>query len=87
MSHTPGHWYSDGLRVWAAQDERLVYIASLKFAGDTEVEPEEAQANSDLIAAAPDLLEACKVARECRWSADTMDALNRAIYKAEGRTA
>ncbi len=58
MSHTPGEWESDGLRVWAYRKEGdallPVYIASLKFHRDYE----EAKANTDLIAAAPEMLAA-----------------------------
>ncbi len=63
MSHTPGPWESDNLRVWAERDyEEQIYIASLKFADDTRLPLEEVEANVCLIAAAPDLLEACQEA-------------------------
>ncbi len=60
MSHTPGPWQADGQRVWANAGDP-VYIASLKFANDSEMTIEEKEANTRLIAAAPDLLAACEV--------------------------
>jgi len=62
--HTPGPWEHDMLRVWAYAgdsedpDSDPLYIASLKFRDDTNVDGDQAWANANLIAAAPDLLKA-----------------------------
>ncbi len=61
MEHTQGEWESDGLRVWAfGPSGGPIYIASLKFANDTDVGSAEATANTHLIKAAPALLKACE---------------------------
>jgi hypothetical protein len=63
LSHTPGPWINDNGLVYGKNTEFLgapswdIYDAS-EWPGHAE----EAQANAKLIAAAPDLLEACRYA-------------------------
>ncbi len=101
--HTPGPWEVDS-------DERtgIVYISShligshdvcdLYHVADCEIiTKENAMANAHLIAAAPDLLEACKAAAACRFVAkhpednkvfwETERTLGKAIAKAEAKDA
>lgn len=59
---TNGPWRSDRQAVLAKGKIADLLIATVH---KTYSEPEEAEANARLIAAAPDLLEACKVAETC----------------------
>ena len=88
--HTPGPWKNDGLRVWAkAPDGDSIYICSLKFISDTKVSYEQAEANTQLLAAAPDLLKVCKTIvdhYQSKWRIDdrenyqkAKDALDKAL--------
>lgn len=100
MQHTKGPWIfkpkdfncaCDGIcnesvgSVFSPSDNR--YVAKIEVdAGDT---PLVEIANAHLIAAAPDLLAACKLALnafEKNWAIDWND-LRRAIDKAEGTSA
>jgi len=94
-SHTPGPWRV--VLVESASDKRtarwFVNAKTLVLA-ETKVLPpmltEQAEANARLIAAAPDLLAACKLTiEENLYLADgdvcTLIHLKRAIAKAEGR--
>jgi hypothetical protein len=54
MTHTPGPWAIDNLRIWASGQEEYT-IAIIPMDGYS---PHQMQANARLIAAAPDLLEA-----------------------------
>lgn len=102
MSHTPGPWRVGGVTqdhdckmcpIFAGSD-RIAQV--LGGANTYEVEDwnEEDMANARLIAAAPDLLMACKVALKrigvdgCtvgRFERDALDRIEAAIAKAEGR--
>ena len=56
MTHTPGPWHVERTAVYDVvmdSEGRNITFISIK-------EPEEAKANNRLIAAAPELLEACK---------------------------
>ena len=82
--HTPGPWHSvpsvpsEGFDCWwlMAGSRNIATISG--YQGDTECE-----ANARLIAAAPDLLEALKHARQNMPHPDQM--IDDAIAKAEGR--
>ena len=91
VTHTAGPWelcnkgdYGDfdgNSRVILGDDRRLAVV---------HVSDDETDANARLIAAAPDLLEACKDALDALYHAeDTMEplreSLRAAISKAEGR--
>jgi hypothetical protein len=66
-------------------------MRSVCFADVEGETPDEAAANAALIAAAPELLEACKeslrfiVNRPENWALGTQDMIERAIAKAEGK--
>jgi hypothetical protein len=95
--HTPGPWECTidshgrgrilGNGCWVA--------TTWTVADDDNNKRYPAEANASLIAAAPDLLEACKQARAAlpdAWFAEkngvprsVIDLLNSAIYKAEGK--
>ncbi len=100
--HTPGPWsargrggMSDGgstmmhshFRGDIVHNRRTIISSSslLGIQGDT---PSEAEANARLIAAAPELLEACRdavrVAYEAEMGADWVAQMRKAIAKAEG---
>lgn len=61
-SHTPGQWIFEGspssTKVWSNEKGRSIEICKVTPRG--EVSESEGEANARLIAAAPDLLEACK---------------------------
>ena len=94
--HTPGPWVAGKVPQnpypdppgdkWSIQAASAWWIADVyPFAGGCQ-DDSETQANARLIAAAPDLLAACKtvsehVGRECRACQETLLA---AIAKAEG---
>lgn len=92
MSHTPGPWTAEG-SIIGADRTVVAYRVNRPAGGNQRVE----DANARLIAAAPDLLEACKLAKDritelandadCCWldwpGAYEIDA---AIARAEGRT-
>ena len=107
QGHTPGPWeaeYSDygeeiwyggeGAGVWSIKGPKECYLAGM---GDESAdEQERAAANARLIAAAPDLLEACERLRDHGSIADEwgsgqstelariLDAMDAAIAKARG---
>jgi hypothetical protein len=106
--HTPGPWYAEpindeedvfcaifGPSVLNAAEE--VEIAVLRASdpqpGHSAYRDNEGQANARLIAAAPDLLAACRHAmnvgeikyKTCALSSYSHDILKAAIAKAEGR--
>ena len=56
MTHTPGPWNAETFCVWAGDK----YVAATQ----TGIPEEEQQANAKLIAAAPELLEALKAAKQ-----------------------
>ena len=85
--HTPGPWWVgdvddfDGIAI--LYDEERVPVANVPEGYSDR----NAQANADLIAAAPDLLAALKPFAEHPndWTVDTVGAAIAAIVKAEGR--
>jgi hypothetical protein len=86
MSHTkePWHWYGDkGLE--GRSETVLVGDCGLASCGRARLYVSEADMR--LIAAAPDLLEACKRAVQdmTEWDGPTLEILQAAIAKAEGR--
>lgn len=83
MSHTPGPWYvfpPGEFSMWhvGPAGHSVAYVRSV----------DDTQANTQLIAAAPDLLEACEAAFMHMVANDefgaTMNKLDRAIAKARG---
>jgi hypothetical protein len=85
--HTPGPWIPSASRVNANNDESICWIAPLvghDVCGDREI------ANARLIAAAPDLLAACRAVVE-RWESGDLAEATRmcaaAIAKTEAREA
>lgn len=92
--HTPGPWKYDGM--WSlvmAGKYEIAAIHAARFAEDTKKRKrlDESQANARLIAAAPDLLEACKEAllwieTPTRPWAATADLIRAAIQKAESQS-
>ena len=87
--HTPGewkHWSHGDIRV--IRDEsgsRICHFDYLTWSGRRP--DDEVKANANLIAAAPDLLEACKAALnmvETDLGPPNWDILRAAIAKAEG---
>lgn len=96
--HTAGPWKAGECCIWSeTRNQEGIYIAGTKMGINTE----EQTANARLIAAAPELLEACKHivnrAKECSESGPfslsisakntdaNFDKLTKAIVKAEGR--
>ena len=90
MTHTPGPW---GRNIKPARKYRVVYAGRNTHVASVEVQAltdEEIESNCDLIAAAPDLLEACRTAHANLKPAYCQDhlvmrRLSAAIAKAEGR--
>ncbi|MCK5610701.1 hypothetical protein KAR91_53000 [Candidatus Pacearchaeota archaeon] len=100
MGHTKGTWkyYKDFSAVCAVKGHNLISIADFGKSGVYETE--EREANAHLIAASPELLEACKLILNCINSYNICDQINteeakelaetasevyKAITKAEGR--
>jgi hypothetical protein len=88
--HTPGPWRREMEEIYATIDYNDYLIADAT--GDTDLEIEEAEANANLIAAAPELLAALKALMPKGWDHDdTMDHIpgvklaRLAIAKAEGK--
>lgn len=87
--HTPGPWGIDrSIGVWIMAGS--LHVATIPRAADGDWSP----ANARLIAAAPDMLEALKMARKwMSWWSDVhpddkvVIAINDAIAKAEGAPA
>lgn len=96
MKHTPGPWQEvtdDDGNEWVVPKGHTPNDMHTYFIGDLESTCSECHANAHLIAAAPDLLEACKAALECLeildddvdyLSRDEVRQLRAAIKKAEG---
>jgi hypothetical protein len=88
--HTPGPWsfghMGDGERYWIGPDHMHQPVAT--------ADRDMPEANARLIAAAPDLLEALKLARSIchdafkdtamEWDEESMGVIDAAIAKAEG---
>jgi hypothetical protein len=88
-THTPGPWRADcggsgnqrgGFSVTAANDG-VVICGRMGWPHCAD----ESEANARLIAAAPDLLAACKALVEGEYDAPVMPMARAAIAKAEGR--
>jgi hypothetical protein len=88
IGHTPGPWDL----VSADVEDRSAYIV-LSEAENTDIAyvgcegeiREIAHANARLISAAPDLLEACKLAMTQRYDCEVYEKISAAIAKAEGK--
>lgn len=89
MGHTPGPWKveidSDGSVLIMCSDGAHRY-----YIGDMEDTCTECHANARLIAAAPDLLEACRafIEADMQWTDvanAVLEQMEAAIAKAEGR--
>jgi hypothetical protein len=87
MAHTPGPWeVEEGLNdavIYAPNDGTVCIVT-----GDLN----DAPANADLIAAAPDMYGACKMAYKLLWekghtieTGEVLNSLGDAIAKAEGK--
>lgn len=93
--HTPGPWqlYSGKLRkeyptqLLEVQDATGRVIVQWGAFDSADQPRTEKQANARLIAAAPDLLAACRAAYEHRLDLDVDELLREAIAKAEGIAA
>lgn len=73
-SHTPGPWRIEGVEIWGANNQHVVW----------ELGPNDA--DSSLIAAAPDLLAALKARlHDIDCSCAACGPMQAAIAKAEGR--
>ena len=92
MKHTPGKWKSNegssskNIPILGTGSREFMVIAEVYQENGTE----EAQANARLIASAPELLEASKLARDyLRFNqgnaSPIFDKLEQAIAKAEGK--
>jgi len=90
-AHTPAPWMVSGTEIQSVKYGR---VAHLQIAG---YEEKELEANARLIAAAPELLAACRIAMKCAWHSTNYDEGERtkeeevlkvceaAITKADGR--
>lgn len=88
-THTPGPWSLAESDLTPGRYS-IYHNGPIAHCGDTTAEPGDGLANARLIAAAPELLEACRKALTCRISviSAVVDNLMRAaIAKAEGRDA
>jgi hypothetical protein len=87
VSHTPGPWWREMEQeveeIYATIDERDYLIADAS--GDHRVSYDEAEANANLIAAAPELLDALKGFLEHGPTDKTQSDARAAIAKAEGK--
>ena len=89
MKHTPGPWWIDldtfGVkRVWARVDGSTYDVACTE--GDGSLLRETREADARLIAAAPDLLEACKfVIEDLAIGTEGYSLVKAAIAKAEAK--
>lgn len=82
--HTPGPWIVDGPTdnqiVWSGPETRICFLAHHNGRDD-----ERDVANGNLIAAAPDLLAALKLAKDhSELEDEVLDIVDFAIAKAEG---
>lgn len=78
MSHTPGPWRIEGERLKTAISGGHKHVAMVNYfdcgRGDPRsISKEEHEANARLIAAAPDLLEACEAALACMRTQENID--------------
>lgn len=98
-THTPGAWHAAGDYVFAMRNSGYTQPITRTYSTKNgspgiqclDCDPEEAQANARLIAAAPELLEACRKAKafldSCGldWLGKGDDPLAAAIAKATGQ--
>ena len=95
--YTPGPWFIEVEReairgTYAVSDDFGTLIAHVETWDESDKEvQEQAQANADLVTAAPDLLEACKLAHEIAFFNQHVSGMialaeicRKAIAKAEG---
>jgi len=83
VKHTPGPWICEGSTVFSLNDDGL---NRMWLHVERHGRPEgESEANARLIAAAPELLEACKAMRKTMYSPDSLESrlADAAIAKAE----
>ena len=86
--HTTGEWHTNSGQVYSLDDTRGATIALVS----DHYGPDVQQANARLIAAAPDLLEACKLAYQLitdnpdqtERDMRVIDTIVAAIFKAHG---
>ena len=87
MKHTPGKWNVDNVFIVSNDDELIAQIDPISEDATSVYmrNPKEARANARLIAAAPELLEACKrVVNEVLGTGEIYWQCKQAIAKAEG---
>ena len=77
---TPGPWKAEKYCIWGGLNYQT-YIAAMDTGAGHE---DQEQANARLIAAAPELLAACKLALECGDEMKAEKAIRAAIAKTEG---
>ena len=90
MSHTPGPWSAAiggvGTTIWGPNERGPLAGKVAELFTDKDYEYETLEANARLIAAAPELLEACKKADEMLRKQGIVPLfLEQAIAKAEGK--
>lgn len=90
MKHTKGPWKFigwDGQAEIRSSDNSETQIALLGNRGDGAIPNEKTRANAHLIAAAPELLEACKAIGDAMLETQGCmpNFLEQAIAKAEGK--
>jgi hypothetical protein len=89
--HTPGPWELEGLNIIKRLPKYTINITSLYVRFSATTDQEARLANANLIAAAPELLEACHSALimfDCfggHESTGLVEILKSAIKKAEGQ--
>lgn len=91
MKHTAGKWYTEELKVISEGGQLIANINDEPDEADYQPSGKESDANCYLIAAAPELLEACKdlvKAHDCKMGKTAIDLridlARAAIQKAEG---
>lgn len=80
--HSPSPWFRDKKNPWDIRDARGATICKM-YPWDVSGCREDDQADANLVAAAPQLLEACELALESDDRA-VKDVLRAAIAKAKG---
>jgi hypothetical protein len=92
-THTPGPWKDDlapmdgvdGISIFATDEDDNLFVVASVNTPNTGLLEGDWRANSRLIAAAPDLLEAARWAREYVEQPKALEVIKDAIAKAEGR--
>lgn len=92
MGHTPGEWTTDACAIQAKREDGTTFDLARVYWPEPGRD-EEFTANSNLIAAAPDLLESCKELVGIRDGTTLLGAIDSiftkaraAILKAEGKS-